>query len=98
MSRDPIFIVGTERSGSNLLRLILNEHEAIAIPHPPHLMRDIFPCLGRYGDLSSDASFRKLVRDCVRLVELHFMPWGVRIDPDEVFSRARERSLYAIYC
>jgi hypothetical protein len=94
---DPIFIVGTERSGSNLLRLILNEHEAITIPHPPHLMRDLQPLVGRYGDLTDDTHFRRLIRDAIRLINLHFMPWAVAIDPEETFRSARERSLYAIY-
>lgn len=35
----PIFIIGTERSGTNLLRLILNAHPNIALPHPPHIMK-----------------------------------------------------------
>jgi len=39
MTADPLFILGTERSGSNLLRLICNAHSRITIPHPPHILR-----------------------------------------------------------
>ncbi len=33
----PIFMIGTQRSGSNLLRLMLNQLPEIAAPHPPSL-------------------------------------------------------------
>src|SRR4030065_1091704 len=72
---DPIFIVGTERSGSNLLRAILNAHENICIPHPPHIMNELAHLVPRYGDLSQDKNFRRLIDHAVRVVELHFAPW-----------------------
>ncbi len=97
MTENPIFIVGTERSGSNLLRLILNEHEDIAIPHPPHLMRDITPLLTSYGDLKADENFRRLVGDAVKLVELHFAPWKLKLDSELIFRSARARDLYCVY-
>jgi hypothetical protein len=39
----PFFIVGTERSGSNLLRVILDTHPALSVPHPPHILRYFAP-------------------------------------------------------
>ncbi|NNN04541.1 MAG: sulfotransferase [Elusimicrobia bacterium] len=92
----PIFIIGTERSGSNLLRLILNEHPSLAIPHPPHLLKDLMPLAPCYGDLGADESFRRLVDDAVTLVDLHFSPWDVRVDREEVFARAPGRSVYGV--
>ncbi len=35
---DPIFMIGIQRSGSNLLRLMLNQLPEIAAPHPPHVL------------------------------------------------------------
>jgi hypothetical protein len=95
-SDSPIFIIGTERSGSNLLRLILNQHPSIAIPHPPHILKDMMPLEPRYGDLSRDENFRALVRDVVRLVELHFSPWDVRVDAREAFETAPSRDVYGV--
>jgi hypothetical protein len=92
----PIFIVGTERSGSNLLRLILNQHPSIAIPHPPHLMKELMPLEPLYGDLSVDLNFRRLVDDAVRLVELHFAPWDVAVDRADAFARAVGRDVYGV--
>ena len=75
-STSPIFIVGTERSGSNLLRLILTSHSHIFIPHPPHLL-NYFGHLD-YGELQNDPpnkNTKKLLRDMCRLIDNHIFPW-----------------------
>ena len=77
---DPIFIVGTERSGSNLLRLILDAHPNIAIPHPPHIMLELDHLEPKYGDLSLDQNLRRLINDAVRVVEPPFAPWDIVVD------------------
>jgi len=97
MIQNPIFIVGTERSGSNLLRLLLNELSGVCVPHPPHLMRDLAPLIPRYGTLKEDANFRRLIDDAVSLVEMHFAPWPVNLNREQVFDRASARTLYAVY-
>jgi hypothetical protein len=97
MLRDPIFIIGTERSGSNLLRLLLNAHSRISIPHPPHFLRDFAPLEKLYGDLSSDAGFERLARDAARFVNLHFAPWPFTVSERKLLVRAESRSLYGIY-
>ncbi len=98
---NPIFIIGTERSGTNLLRLILNAHSHIAVPHPPHIMKNFFVLEPLYGDLSRDANFKKLIRDVVIMVKLHPYPWEVKLDTEKIFRMVRERNLinicFAIY-
>jgi len=71
---DPIFIIGTERSGTNLLRPILNSHFHIAIPHPPHIMKNFYKLEPLYTDLNKDAQFKRLIKDVVAMVELHPYP------------------------
>ena len=94
---NPIFIIGTERSGSNLLRFLLNANPQIAIPHPPHVMRDIAPFAHLYGDLQRDENFKTLVRDVARIVNMHFAPWPFAIREKELFKFAHSRSLYGVY-
>lgn len=89
-------MIGTQRSGSNLLRLMLNQVEGLAAPHPPHILKRLTPLLPAYGDLSQ--SFSQLVDDACRLVELNPVTWeGVSLDREDVASRCREKSLVAIY-
>ena len=93
----PIFIIGTERSGTNLLRLMLNAHSAIAVPHPPHIVKLFGPLAALYGELRHEANFRRLVNDVCRMVELHTYPWEFRPDRDQVLRLARDRNLLAVY-
>ena len=94
---NPVFIIGTERSGTNLLRLILDAHPNIAVPHPPHIVKLFGPLTPRYGELSDDRNFRRLIADVCRMVELHPYPWEIRPDRERVFREARDRSLISIY-
>jgi sulfotransferase family protein len=94
---NPIFIIGTERSGTNLLRLILNAHPHIAVPHPPHIVKFFGPLAPRYGDLHDDRNFRRLVADVCRMVELHPYPWEIVPDRERVVREARDRNLISIY-
>ena len=87
-SEGPIFIIGTERSGSNLLRLILNSHPDLAIPHPPHLMRYLAPLGHTYGDLRADGPRRALTRDALTIVHRHLVPWEHEIDAEAVVQTA----------
>lgn len=94
---EPIFIIGTERSGTNLLRLILNSHSHIAIPHPPHILKNFSQLEPLYGDLSQDANFKKLVKDAVTMVELHPYPWEIKLDSERIFREVPERNLMNIF-
>ena len=94
--RDPVFIIGPERSGTNLLRLILNSHSSITVPHPPHIMKFFHPIEKIYGDLNDDKNFRKLINDVCRLVELHTYPWGINPDRKKTFARVKDRTLISI--
>jgi hypothetical protein len=94
----PVFMIGTQRSGSNLLRLMINQLHQIASPHPPHIMERIHPLLDHYGDLGDDAKFRQLVEDVCRLVELNPVKWEMPpLDREDVYSRCREPNLIAVH-
>jgi hypothetical protein len=95
--KPPFFIIGTERSGTNLLRLILNSHSNIAIPHPPHIMKNLFKLEPFYGDLSKDLNFMRLIRDVETIIRLHPYPWGIKIDKNEIFRQVRERNLINVF-
>jgi len=69
------FMVGSQRSGSNWLRTMIDEREDLAGPHPPHVMRDFMPILGKFGDLSSADNFKVLVDHVCRFVERNQVPW-----------------------
>lgn len=93
-----IFMVGTQRSGSNLLRLMLNQLPEIAAPHPPHILQRMTPLMAAYGDLQKDSHFGSLVDDVCRLVELNPVPWqGVEFDRDVIARQVHSRSLMGVF-
>ena len=90
----PVFMIGTQRSGSNLLRLMLNQLKDIASPHPPHVLERMFPLMDGYGDLQQDKNFKILVDDVCRLVELNPVEWsGSSLNRKEVASRSTKKKL-----
>lgn len=94
----PIFMIGTQRSGSNLLRLMLNQLPDIAAPHPPHILQRLMPLIAGYGDLADNDNFAQLVEDVCRLVELNPVLWeGVTLGRTDVSRRCHERSLVAVH-
>jgi len=97
MPAAPIFIVGTERSGSNLLRLILNAHPEITVPHPPHIMAFFAPLERFYGDLSRDANFGRLADDVLRHIKSHIHPWPTPVDREALVRDAAPRDLFGLF-
>lgn len=88
-----IQFIGTQRSGSNLLRVMLNQLPEINAPHPPHIIQTMMPLLPLYGDLQLQVNFRKLVDDVCTLVELNPVNWNIRFSRDEVEQRCAENNL-----
>jgi len=92
-----IYIIGTERSGTNLLRLILNSHPNIFIPHPPHIMKYLFKYEKTYGDLREDKNFEKLIEDTIKLIKYHHNPWKIKINSRDVIEIIKERNVLNIF-
>lgn len=94
-----IFMIGTQRSGSNLLRLMLNQLPEIAAPHPPHILLRMVPLVesGAYGNPAEPGDFEMLVEDVCRLVELNPIPWtDVRLDRKAIADRSRKKNLLGV--
>lgn len=90
------FILGSRRSGSNLLRVMLNQSPHLSAPHPPHILHAFTPLLDNYCDLALDANWRALVEDVVGYANLNPVPLlagGKPLDADVVAARCNNRSL-----
>jgi hypothetical protein len=88
-----IQIIGTQRSGSNLLRVILDQSNEISSPHPPHILVVFTPLLPLYGPLDAWA-YRLLIEDVVEYVKVNPVPWeGVELDAADIFEKSETYSL-----
>lgn len=73
-SSDPLFVVGCERSGTTLLRLMLDSHPSLAIPNESHFI------VGLHRRSSWFAAKRSPVQTLERVLEDEsFARWG--LDP-----------------
>ncbi|MEU7859070.1 sulfotransferase, partial [Nonomuraea sp. NPDC049141] len=68
-------IVGTQRSGSNLLRLLLGSLPSVFAPPSAHKLRDFQDLVSRYGSLEAPSNKRRLAEDMGRLVDLNALAW-----------------------
>lgn len=76
------FIIGTERSGSNLLRVIFDAHPDVVVPHPPHLLRYL-------SELEHD-SVEDIVDDTLAMVRGHIHPWEWMPSAEELADASAE--------
>lgn len=93
----PIQMIGTQRSGSNLLRLMLNELDEVVAPHPPHILERFFPLLHYYNDIQNANNFKQLIDDVCKLVELNPVPWNIILNREIIFQRCKKHSLIEIF-
>src|SRR6187397_2455909 len=92
-----LFLVGEQRSGSNLLRLMISNSHEIAAPHPPHILQRIDPVVPVNQTLT-DSQFGQMVDVVCNLVEKNPVPWlNTELIRDEVKERCREKTVIAIY-
>ena len=82
------FMVGSQRSGSNWLRTMVDEREDLVGPHPPHIMRDFMPIIDKFGDLEDDSKLLVLVDHVCTFVERNQVPWTDKHGANIKFSRA----------
>ena len=92
---NPVFIVSAPRSGSTLLRLIIDAHPNIAIPPPGYLFNMIYPYLYSYGDLAVKENLMELAEDVLETPTLK--KWGLALDPAAVVTGVKERSFKGVY-
>ncbi|MGP1435315.1 MAG: sulfotransferase family protein [Phocaeicola sp.] len=93
-----IQMIGTQRSGSNLLRVMLDAIDEIVAPHPPHILQRFLPLLPKYGDLSDKNNFHNLVEDVCELVCINPVPWeGVILNTENVLKECEHPTLFDVF-
>ena len=92
-----ILLLSSERSGSNLLRVMLGCHSMISAPVPPHLAPSLAPLAHLYGNLDEDSRFRDLLQDMIRLSQLAPDPWPIELELEEVMNCSTRRTFWGAY-
>ncbi len=93
---DTHFLICTERSGSNLITKMFNSHPLVCGPSPCHLVESIVEQLWRYGDLTEDENWGRLVVDSADIFNTKLGEWQTTITADELQQNVTPRSFAAI--
>jgi len=75
IGHDQSQMVGTQRSGSNLLRLMLDQGGVLLAPPSAHELRDLLPLVPLYEPLDVPENRARLADDLTELVRLNALPW-----------------------
>src|ERR1043165_383794 len=93
-----LIIIGTQRSGSNLLRLMLNQLDEIQAPHPPHILSTFFPLLPGYCNLYGKENFKLLLDDVCAFIRTNPVPWEIKdLTTDNLEKRCKGNTLVHVY-
>jgi hypothetical protein len=88
----PVFIIGSERSGTTLILAILACHPRIAVPEVTWYYPRFRPYLHTFGDLSDAENFSTLASEMANGLRLPF--WGMEdVNPDTFGDEITERAL-----
>ncbi len=90
-------LIGTQRSGSNLFRLMLNELDDFFAPHSPHLLSTFFPIIDSYKNLNNDENFRVLVDDMLRWVKFNPVKWSKIPSYQKINETIDYRNIFQIF-
>jgi len=91
----PVFIVSAPRSGSTLLRLILDAHPRLAVPPPDWLFDLVYPYMYSYGDLRKPANLLALAEDMLATPTVG--KWPIKPAPVNLVAAAAEPTFAGLY-
>ena len=84
-------LIGTQRSGSNLFRLMLNQFEEIYAPHPPHLLTTFHKLKNKYNDID------ELISDMIKWVKFNPVKWNNIPSKQKIKDIIKEENIFEIF-
>jgi hypothetical protein len=92
-----IQIIGTQRSGSNLLRVMLDQSPYVTAPHPPHILSTFLPLMPLYGNMD-EQSYASLVSDVVDFVHANPVVWNnITLNKEDILVRSVNHNIYEAF-
>lgn len=90
-------ILGSERSGTNLLRALLSTHSKIASPPPAGFIDALGGIQSRYFPSGRSSYLSELINDVVMLTTTHLNPWDIDLDLEIIKGRMKNSSLWEVF-
>jgi len=90
----PIFILGSARSGTSLLSRIVGSHPNIGVPFESHLYNLFYPWLKYYGDLEIEKNRAHLINDILQTDVMD--DWDPKPSFDDITSLLEKNDFHGI--
>jgi hypothetical protein len=87
-----IFLLGSERSGSNLLRTLIGNHSQIAAPIAPHFCDVFWDRFRRYKRSDGTIASLELLADLERYVNHPFNDWNLNLEKERLIETYNPKS------
>lgn len=95
--RNPVFILSSERSGSNLLRTLLSNHSSLSAPIAPHFLSTFQSFIHYYLPLEDHQNAKKLIDDMLALANHAYYDWGIDLDVDALLDTAQPTQFFDLF-
>lgn len=81
----PVFIISSERSGTNLLRKRLTDSQKVYLgPSPAHFLKHLYYQQPYYNDVHNNETFLIFLQQAIDLCVIHFSPWDISWSAEEL--------------
>lgn len=94
------FLISSERSGSNLITKLLDNHSSYCGPTPPHLLKTFSDVMENYGSLNDVDNWLRFVDDFYEFFYCKIGVWALKISKEDlmnVFPRNLEGVFRLLY-
>lgn len=93
---DYVFLICSERSGSNLVTKIFDAHPDFCGPSPVHIIRAFANNILRYGDIQLENNWICLTEDIAKYFACQLGKWETNITADMLQNNVNDRTLSAL--
>ena len=90
------FLLGSERSGTNFITKVLDNHPNICGPSPTHLIRTFSKNLRNYGNLNIDKNWKTFLTDISDFLKYQLGEWQTKVSFEELLKNIHDRNLNSV--
>jgi len=94
---DPVFLLASERSGTNLMRTRMGNHSKITAPPPIHYFKTFYDVEPYYGSLEYENNLDLLISDMFELNKVSIEPWECEFRLEDVKRKLKQRSFTDVF-
>ncbi|NIK91373.1 sulfotransferase [Mangrovimonas sp. CR14] len=80
------FLISSERSGSNLITKLLDNHSNYCGPTPPHLLKTFSDVMDGYGNLNEEDNWVRFIDDFHEFFYCKIGVWALNVSKEELLN------------